>query len=680
VPGSAVSGRLFRLIWPLLAAMALLLLVAVLGMQVLSVIRAYIAGESHWSKAQKDAVFHLVRYASTGDERAFRIFQSSIAVNLGDRRARLAMEGPETDPGAARLGLLEGRNHPDDVGAMVALYPYFRLDPDVARAIDAWARADLLLVQLNGLAQELRAEVGARGAGTPRSHDFATAAVALGDQLTPLAQEYAEAMSAAARRTSRLIALAGALLTVLLAAGGIFFSRRTLTRLQSAETQQRAAEQRLAQLAQYDALTGLANRTLFQDRLAQSIARARRSERQIALLFLDLDRFKEINDSLGHEAGDRVLQASGARLRQNLREGDSVARLGGDEFTVILEDVESAEQVNGVAHKLMHAFAEPFRIDGQDLYVTLSLGIALYPGDGGDADTLVRHADTAMYEAKSEGRDGFQFYAPVMSAAASERLTMEGRLRQALERSEFVLHYQPVVRLASGEISSVEALLRWRHPEEGLVAPGRFIAAAEQTGLIVPLGDWVLREACAQAARWQAAGLRPLRVAVNLSARQFRKGRLVEVVRTALAAGGLASRWLMLEITETLLMDNPRASGATLQLLKEMGVHMALDDFGTGYSSLAYLKHFPIDVIKIDRSFVRDIPGDADDAAIVKATIGLAASLGMLTTAEGVETREQLAFLQEHGCRFGQGYLFSPPVEADAFAAMLREERIPGSA
>ena len=673
MPGSTISGRLFRLIWPLLAAMVLLLLVAVLGMQVLSVIRAYIAGESHWSKAQKDAVFHLVRYAGTGDGQAYRTYQASIAVNFGDRRARLAMEGPVLDPEAARLGLLEGRNHADDVGAMVELYPYFRHDPDVARAIDAWARADQLLVRLDALAQELRAEVEARGAGTARSRDFAAAVVALGDQLTPLAQEYAAAMSAAARRTSRLIGVIGALLTLLLAAGGILISRRTLARLQG-------AEQRLAQLAQYDALTGLANRTLFQDRLAQAIARAHRSERRIALLFLDLDRFKEINDSLGHEAGDRVLQEAAARLRQHLREGDSVARLGGDEFTVVLEDVESAEQVQGVAHKLLRAFAEPMAFAGRDLFVTLSMGIALYPADGADADSLLKHADTAMYQAKSEGRDNFQFYAAAMSAAAHERLSLEGSLRQALERGEFVLHYQPVVRLASGEISSVEALLRWRHPEHGLVSPGRFIGAAEQNGLIVPIGAWVLREACAQAARWQAAGLRPLRVAVNLSARQFRRPGLVDTVRGALRAAALQPQWLILEITESVLMDNPAAGGAVLGALRDLGAHMALDDFGTGYSSLAYLKHLPLDVIKIDRSFVRDIPADVDDAAIVKATIGLAASLGMLTTAEGVETREQLAFLQEHGCRFGQGYLFSPAVEADAFAAMLREERVLGAA
>lgn len=680
MPGTTVSSRLFRLIWPLLAAMALLLLVAVLGMQGLSVIRAYIAAESYWSKAQKDAVFFLARYADAGDERDYRAYRRSIAVNVGDRRARLAMDGPDADPAAARSGLLAGRNHPDDVALMVGLYPYFRLDPDVARAIDAWARADAILLQIDQLAAELRELVVTHGADTPRSRAYGTAIVILGNQLTPLADEYAEAMSLAARRTSRLIALAGVLLALLLAAGGMFISRRTLVRLQSAEAQQHAAEQRLAQLAHFDSLTGLANRSLFQDRLAQAIARAHRNERRIALLFLDLDRFKEINDSLGHEAGDRVLKEAGARLRQSLREGDSVARLGGDEFTVILEDVEGAEQVHGVVKKLQRAFVEPVAFEGRDLFVTLSIGIALYPRDGEDADTLLKNADTAMYQAKNEGRDNFQLYAAAMSVAAKDRLTMEGSLRQALERGEFVLHYQPVVRLASGEISSVEALLRWRHPEEGLVLPGRFIGAAEQNGLIVPIGAWVLQEACAQAARWQAEGLKPLRVAVNLSARQFRKAGLAETVHAALRAAALQPQWLLLEITESLLMENPAAGGAVLQALKELGAHMALDDFGTGYSSLAYLKHFPIDVIKIDRSFVRDIPADADDAAIVMATIGLASSLGMLTTAEGVETLEQRAFLQEHGCRFGQGFLFSPAVEADALAALLREETILGGA
>jgi diguanylate cyclase (GGDEF)-like protein len=653
---------LYRLIWPLLAAMALLALVAVLGIYALSSVRAYIGGEAHWSRAQKQAVLHLMRYAESGLHSNYAYYQQAIAVNFGDRDARLALRADPPDAARARRGLLAGGNHPDDIDRMVAMFRLFRLDADVRRAFDAWESADALLDKLDAVARELAEEVHDNGPGTWRSRTLARAAAELDEQMTPLAETYSRSLNRSARRLSTILWGAGGLLSALVLGWAIFATRRSLERLQGAESQQHAAEQQLAQLAQYDALTGLPNRGLFHDRLGQAIARAHRSEHQIAVLFLDLDRFKEINDSLGHEAGDRVLIEAAERMRLHLREGDSVARLGGDEFTVILEDVDDAEQVRAVAQKLLRAFAEPFRIDGQDLFATLSIGIALHPRDGADAESLLRHADTAMYQAKSDGRDGLKFYTPVMSTAVSER-------------REFVLYYQPIVRLEDGAIASVEALLRWRHPEVGLLPPDRFVGIAEQTGLIVPIGAWVLREACTHAAQWQAAGLRPLRVAVNLSARQFRKDGMVAAVRSALEAARLDSRWLMLEITESLLMENPEASGKVLQQLKEMGAHMALDDFGTGYSSLAYLKHFPIDVIKIDRSFVRDIVTDVDDAAIVMATIGLATSLGMQTTAEGVETGEQLAFLRTHGCRFGQGYLFSPPVAEGEFAAMLREER-----
>ena len=668
MPSSRVSRGLLQLIWPLLAAIAGLLLIAAVGIVLLSAVRAYIGGESFWSRAQKQAVIHLVRYAENGREAEYESYRKSIAVNLGDRKARLALTQPEPDYAAAREGLLEGRNHPDDVGRMIAVFGLFRAAPNVERAVQSWAQADALLVRLDALAGDLRAEVQANGPKSWRALAYSRVIVEIDEQLTPLAEQYAASLGIAARRLSLIISFAGGVLSLALVALAVLMTRRTLARVQATEAQ-------LSQLAHYDSLTGLPNRSLFQDRLGQAIARAHRSGRLVALMFLDLDRFKEINDTLGHEAGDRVLKEAAARLRAHLREGDSVARLGGDEFTVLLEDVEGSDQVRGVAQKLMRAFGEAMALDGRDFFVTLSLGIALYPRDGSDADTLIKHADTAMYQAKSEGRDNFQFYLPDMGAAASERLTLEGSLRQALERGEFLLHYQPVVRLADGQVASVEALLRWQHPTEGLLPPGRFVGVAEQTGLIVPIGDWVLQEACAQAMRWQQAGLKPLRIAVNLSARQFRKPGLVESIRSALAASGLESRWLTLEITESLLMENAAASGAVLQSLKEMGTHMALDDFGTGYSSLAYLKLFPIDIIKIDRSFVRDIPGDVDDAAIVRATIGLAASLGMQTTAEGVETQAQLAFLREHGCRYGQGYLFSRPVPAEELEALLREER-----
>jgi diguanylate cyclase (GGDEF)-like protein len=673
--GNSVSRGLLQLIWPLLAAIALLLAIAAAGMTLLSAVRAYIGGESFWSRAQKQAVVHLVRYSENGREEDYEAYRRAIAVNFGDRQARLALDRPEPDLAAARAGFLEGRNHPDDVERMVATFRYFRLDADVERAVQAWAAADDLLEQLDALAREMRADVMANGPKFWRVRATARAVVALDDRLTPLAERYAESLNAAARRLTLLISITGGLLSLALVAGAVLMTRRTLARLQAADAQRREAEAQLAQLAHYDALTGLPNRSLFQDRLGQAIARAHRSGRLVALMFLDLDRFKEINDTLGHEAGDRVLREAAARLRTHLREGDSVARLGGDEFTVLLEDVEGSDQVRGVALKLLRAFAEPMALQARDFFVTLSIGVALYPRDGSDAETLIRHADTAMYQAKSEGRDNFQFYMPDMSVAVHERVSLEGSLRQALERGEFVLHYQPVVRLTDGEIASAEALLRWRHPQNGLVPPGRFIGVAEQTGLIVPIGEWVLREACVQAMRWQLSGLRPLRVAVNLSARQFRKAGLAESIRAALRASGLESKWLTLEITESLLMDNAAASGAVLRSLQEMGVSMALDDFGTGYSSLAYLKHFPIDIIKIDRSFVRDIASDADDAAIVRATIGLASSLGMQTTAEGVETAEQLAYLREHGCRYAQGYLFSVPLPAEEFAALLKDGR-----
>jgi diguanylate cyclase (GGDEF)-like protein len=675
VPATTVRRGLLQLIWPLLAAIAGLLLIAAAGIVLLSAVRAYIGGESFWSRAQKQAVVHLMRYAENGRDEEYEAYQRSIAVNFGDRKARLALDRPDPDYAAAREGFLEGRNHPADVERMVRTFRFFRLDRDVERAVRNWAEADALLVRLDALALELHAEVQAGRHRSWRARTYARVIVEIDEQLTPLAEGYSVALGTAARRLSLLISLAGGALALALVAGAVLMTRRTLARLHAADRERRHAEEQLEHLAHHDPLTGLPNRSLFHDRLGQAIARAHRSGRLVALMFLDLDRFKQINDTLGHEAGDRVLQVAAARLRAHLREGDSVSRLGGDEFTVLLEDVEGSDQVRGVAHKLLRAFAEPVALEGRDFYVTLSLGIALYPRDGPDADTLIKHADTAMYQAKSEGRDNFQFYLPDMGAAASERLTLEGSLRQALERGELLLHYQPVVRLADGEIAGVEALLRWRHPREGLLEPGRFIGIAEQTGLIVPIGDWVLREACAQSARWQAGGLRPLRVAVNLSARQFRKAGLAESISAALRESGLDSRWLTLEITESLLMENAAASGAVLESLKEMGAHMALDDFGTGYSSLAYLKHFPIDVIKIDRSFVSDIPGDADDAAIVRATIGLASSLGMQTTAEGVETRAQLEFLREHGCRYGQGYLFSEAVPAAEFEAMLREER-----
>lgn len=426
-------------------------------------------------------------------------------------------------------------------------------------------------------------------------------------------------------------------------------------------SERKAQEARMLHLAHHDPLTGLANRALLQDRLQQAILRAARAGDHVGVLFMDLDHFKTINDSLGHQVGDRLLKTVANRIAGCLREGDTVARQGGDEFIVVLPAVTRFEDVGMVASKILAAVSAPYHIDGQELHTGASIGVAVYPEDGQDVDTLLRHADTAMYYAKGTGRSNYQFFAPEMNRAARERLQLETSLRHALDRREFSLEFQPIVGLGDNRARGAEALLRWR-PERGPVAPDRFIPVAEETGLIVPIGEWVLREACAQFRSWQARECPLSRVVVNLSARQFAQRNLVSVVRRALDEAELAPEHLGLEITESLLMANPVEAIRVLTLLSDMGIQISVDDFGTGYSSLSYLKRFPIHKIKIDRSFVRDLATDPEDAAIVTAIIAMAHSLDCSVVAEGVETEEQLAFLRERGCDEYQGYYFSRPL------------------
>ncbi len=432
------------------------------------------------------------------------------------------------------------------------------------------------------------------------------------------------------------------------------------------------AERRIQQLAHYDPLTGLPNRALFGQALEHALRRAERASRSLALLFVDVDRFKNINDTLGHDAGDRLLQEAGARLRQSLRASDIVARFGGDEFIVLLEDLPQIAYVTSTAAKLRDVLADAVRIDGQEFHVTASIGIAIYPDDGRDAQTLQKNADIAMYRAKDQGRNGYCFYSPHANVHSLERLTMEAQLRRALERDELEVHYQPKQDLASGAITGVEALVRWRNPELGTVSPARFIPLAEETGLIVPIGEWVLRTACSQMTELQkeawGAGLH---VAVNLSARQFVDQRLPALVAEILGSTRLASENLELEITESLVMQNPELATRMLREIKSLGVSLAMDDFGTGYSSLAYLKRFPVDSIKIDRSFIHGIPGDADGASITQAVIAMAHSLRLHAVAEGVENAQQLQFLREHRCDEIQGYFLSKPLPFAQLRSML---------
>jgi len=433
----------------------------------------------------------------------------------------------------------------------------------------------------------------------------------------------------------------------------------------------RALTLKMSYLAQHDSLTDLPNRVLLSDRLNEAIALSSRHRRELSVLCLDLDRFKHINDSVGHLVGDRLLQSVARRLRACVRVSDTVSRQGGDEFVVLLWEVRHPEDAAATAEKILHALRAPYHIDQHELHITGSIGIVSFPGDGEDAETLMNRADVAMYHAKDCGRDNYQFFEPEMNIHTIERQSLEGSLRHAIERRELLLHYQPKINLATGAIIGVEALIRWHHPERGLVSPAQFIAIAEECGLIVPIGRWVLHEACRQARAWQVAGLPPTCVAINISSVELRDRGFVPNLRAVLRETGLEPRYLELELTETVLMEDSRSAAEVLVELKEIGVQLALDDFGTGYSSLSYLKRFPIDTLKIDQSFVRDLKADTDDAGIVTAVIGMGKSLHMRVVAEGVETREQLDFLQEHNCPQGQGFYFSRPVPATEFGRLL---------
>ena len=432
----------------------------------------------------------------------------------------------------------------------------------------------------------------------------------------------------------------------------------------------RQLEVELSHLARHDFLTGLPNRMLLNDRLDQAIALARRYGRRVAVLFLDLDGFKHINDSLGHAIGDRLLQKTGKRLAAAVRASDTVSRQGGDEFVVVLSEVEHAQNAARQAEKIHAALAKPHAIAGHDLHVNASIGISVFPDDGQDAEALIKCADTAMYHAKENGRNTYEFFRPEMNVRAVARQSLEAQLRRALERREFVLHYQSKTNLKTGAISGAEALIRWRHPERGLLAPAQFVPVAEDCGLIVPIGQWVLREACRQARAWQQAGLPPMPVAVNICALEFRHGDFLAGVRAILTESRLEPRYLELELTESVVMHDVESAAAVLRDLKSMGVLLAIDDFGTGYSSLSYLRQFPIDTLKIDQSFVRDMTTDPVDAAIVSAVIGLGRTLGQRVVAEGVESRDQLAFLKTRSCDEGQGYYFARPVIAEEFAGI----------
>ncbi|HUN75289.1 MAG TPA: EAL domain-containing protein [Steroidobacteraceae bacterium] len=434
------------------------------------------------------------------------------------------------------------------------------------------------------------------------------------------------------------------------------------------------ANAQLQHAANHDPLTGLPNRLLLEERLRLAIANAQSRGTRFAVLIIDLDRFKSINDSLGHLSGDSMLQEVGTRLVGLLRAPDTVARLGGDEFVVLIADVLRLPDVERIAARILAEIARPLTLSGLEIHISASVGISVWPDDGTDAASMLRHADAAMYHAKKSGCNMHQFFAPRMNAFTRERLELENGLRRALSQGELVLHYQPKVNVRNGRIEGAEALIRWEHPTRGLIGPGEFIPLAEESGLILPIGEWVLTEACKQAYGWQVAGLRPACVAVNLSVQQFRQRDLVAIVRRALRTARLHPHQLEIELTESTVMQDAEQSIAALRELSELGVRIAVDDFGTGYSSLSYLRRLPLDSLKIDRTFIRELVTSRDDAAIVRAIMSLAHSLHLGVVAEGVETAEQLDFLREIDCDQYQGYYYSPPLSSNGFVALVREQ------
>lgn len=463
------------------------------------------------------------------------------------------------------------------------------------------------------------------------------------------------------------VSAAASWLPVLIAGCGLGI---VLTTVEAERDAAELAASEIEHLAYHDSLTGLPNRSLFFDRVVMALAQANREQTGVAVLFLDIDRFKQINDSLGHTLGDALLRAAAERIRECLRSGDTLARFGGDEFTILLPRVRKLEEVTTLASRILTAVRRPLSVGNRELVVTTSIGAALYPSDGLDAETLVRNADTAMYRSKELGRDNCQMYSPELNSRSLEKLDLENRLRRAVHSSELEMHYQPVVDAKDGSLLGFEALLRWRHPELGILGPDRFLEAAEISGLTVPIGAQALIDACVQTAQWNRHHPTELSVAVNLSSRQLHEDVLIEQVQNALEVSGLRPHLLCLEVTETHAMRNADATITLLERVRAMGVHVALDDFGTGYSSLAYLQRLPADILKLDRAFIRTVH-QSSDAAIVRAVIDMARALGMRVVAEGVETENQLSFVREHGCHQIQGYLISRPISAAECTELL---------
>jgi diguanylate cyclase (GGDEF)-like protein len=646
-----------------------LMILANFSFGVLSSMRAYVGGESLWSKAQKDAVFHLQKYASSHSADEFRQYREDIDVPLGDHAARTEMNKPVPDMRAVRQGFIRGRNHLDDIDGLFNLYRRFRWVSYMDRAIRAWDTGDRYIALLDDAAGRLQRAVESPASSPAHIQSLLLEISVINENLTPIENQFVDALSEASRTTYQCLQATMLAATLILLILGTALSMRILQ-------QRRRADDRLQHIAFHDDLTSLPNRSLLIQRLDQALSRHRRAGSHLAILFMDLDRFKVINDSLGHEVGDVLLRQVADRLKTQSREGDTVARIGGDEFVVLIENPENLKDISACARRLAEQLSAPYMLGNKECHVTLSIGISVFPSDGSDSQALLKAADVAMYRAKQMGRSNYQHYLPTMNVHTIERLELESDLSHALERGELLLHYQPKVEITTGLITGTEALLRWKHPIRGLVPPTDFIPLAEETGLIVPIGEWVLATACAQNKLWQDQGMPKLGIAVNLSARQFSDSLLAAKLTRIIHASGIDPSSLELEITESVVMSQAESAVTVLEQLKSIGVQIAIDDFGTGYSSLGYLKRFPIDTIKVARSFISDIPADAGDMKIARAIIAMAHALRIEVVAEGVETAEQLKFLCVQHCDAAQGYFLSRPLPADEVAEVLKINRL----
>ena len=658
----------FAIIWMFAAIVLCLLILANFSFGVLSSVRAYVGGESRWSKAQKDAVFHLQKYAATRDPDELQRFRENIVVPLGDHAARIEMNRTHPDIQKVRQGFIRGGNHVDDVDGMFDLYRRFAWVSFMRRAIQAWEAADHHMIQLDEAGSSLQREIESPSPSGQAILATLAEVSSINEKLTPIENQFVDALSEASRAAYLLLRAILFAATPGLLILGTVLSLRILQ-------QRKREDDRVHHIAFHDDLTALPNRLMLTECLDQALGRHRRAGMTLAILHMNLDRFKVINDSLGHEAADILLCLVADRLRVQLREGDCLARVGGDEFVVLMENYDNSSGVSACAQRLVEQLGAPYLLGKKDCHITVSIGISTFPVDGSDSQSLLKAADVAMYRAKETGRNNYQYYLPSMNIHTLERLELESDLRRALERGEFFLHYQPKVEVASGLITGVEALLRWRHPIRGLVPPLDFIPLAEETGLIVPIGEWVLATACARTKAWQGRGLPKLSVAVNLSARQFADTMLLAKLTRIIHASGLDPALLELEITESVVMSNGESAVGVLEKLKSIGVQIAIDDFGTGYSSLAYLKRFPIDILKVDRSFIRDIPADSGDMKITRAIIAMAHGLRLKVVAEGVETPEQLKFLGSQSCDAVQGYFLYRPLREEELADVLKRNR-----